>query len=97
MIELSGSLFDINLEEKIESLLKREHAKAEENKFLNKDEIKQVKNIAKNFQVKLNENFRDFNAKHLYGANLKIKYIYTAKTYNDFISENGRKKMNKKI
>ena len=97
MIELSGSLFDINLEEKIESLLKREHAKAEENKFLNKDEIKQVKNIAKNFQVKLNENFRDFNAKHLYGANLKIKYIYTAKNYNDFISENGRKKIDKKI
>ena len=97
MIELSGSLFDINLEEKIESLLKRENAKKEENKFLNKDEIKEVKNIAKGFQGKLNENFRDLNAKHLYGANLKIKYIYTAKSYNDFISESGRKKIDKKI
>ena len=98
LIDLCGSLFEINLEEKIESLLKRERTTKMnfyQNLYLDTDEIKKLKGLSKKLQSRLSEHIHDVNANHLYGATLKIKKIYTTKKENDFISEN-RRQINKK-
>ena len=98
LIDLCGSLFEINLEEKIESLLKRERTTKMnfyQNLYLDTDEIKKLKGLSKKLQSRLSEHIHDVNANHLYGATLKIKKIYTTKKENDFISEK-RRQINKK-
>lgn len=100
LIDLCGSLFEINLEEKIESLLKRERTtKMNFYQSMNLDpsEIKKLKGLCSKLQSKLTEHIHDVNANHLYGATLKIKKIYTAKKENEFITKNKSKRNKKTI
>lgn len=85
-IELCGSLFEINLKEKIDSLTKREK-KTKVSNELSKESLMKLKDLCKNsIQAKLTEKRFDINAIHLYGANIKITYTYVIKESNDFRS-----------
>lgn len=90
IIELCGSLFEINLEEKIESLLKRERSTTMNfysDLSLSKEDRKLLKTLSNKIQSRLTENIHDVNANHLYGATLKIKKVYTTTKGVDFINK----------
>ena len=101
IIELVGSLFEINLEEKIESLLKRERANKNgisNNDFLDENSLKILKKLSRNqLQKRLSEKVLNVNANHLYGATLKIKYIFKSNKNNDFLSDEKRIKIKREI
>lgn len=98
IIELCGSLFEINLEEKIESLLKRERKKNDIEGELNAESLKLLKTLCRTkLQERLDKHKHDINAVHLYGATLKIKCVYqTGKDYR-FMDEFLRKGIPRKI
>ena len=78
IIELCGSLFEINLEEKVDKLLKRQRKKKDVIPLgvLNNDSLDKLKYyLRNNLQKIVAEKINDVNAYHLYGATIKIKYI----------------------
>lgn len=90
IIDLCGSLFEINLEEKIETLLKRESTTQVgfyPNLYFDKVEQKQLKELKSGLQKKLKDSIHDVNANHLYGAKLRIKKIFSSKKGVDFIKK----------
>ena len=99
IIELCGSIFEINLEEKIDKLLKRQRKKKDIIPLgvLNNESLNQLKYFLKNnLQKIVSEKINDVNAYHLYGATIKIKYIYKTDKNNNFIDEEKRKKIYRK-
>ena len=98
IIELCGSLFEINLEEKIDKLLKRQRKKKDSIRIgvLNNDNLNALKFFLKNnLQKIVNEKINDVNAYHLYGATIKIKYIYKTNKNNNFLDEDLRKRIHR--
>ena len=98
IIELCGSLFEINLEEKIDKLLKRQRKKKDAIRIgvLNNDNLNALKFFLKNnLQKIVNEKINDVNAYHLYGATIKIKYIYKTNKNNNFLDEDLRKRIHR--
>jgi len=98
IIELCGSLFEINLEEKIDKLLKRQRKKKDAIPIgvLNNDNLNTLKSFLKNnLQKIVNEKINDVNAYHLYGATIKIKYIYKTNKNNNFLDEDLRKRIHR--
>lgn len=91
IIELCGSLFEINVEDKIETLLKRERTTTIMNVYsdynLNTDDRKTLKTLIKSIQHRLSENIHDINANHLYGATLKINKVYTTTKGVDYVNK----------
>ena len=98
IIELCGSLFEINLEEKIDKLLKRQRKKKDAIPIgvLNNENLNTLKSFLKNnLQKIVNEKINDVNAYHLYGATIKIKYIYKTNKNNNFLDEDLRKRIHR--
>ena len=98
IIELCGSIFEINLEEKVDNLLKRRRKKKEVIPLgvLNNESLNQLKfYLNNNLQKIVHEKINDVNAYHLYGATIKIKYIYKTNKNNNFIDEEKRKKIHR--
>ena len=98
IIELCGSIYEINLEEKIEKLLKRQRKKKDVIPlgFLNNESLNKIKYFCKNIlQKNVSEHINDVNAYHLYGATMKIKYIYKTNKNNNFIDNELRKKIHR--
>ena len=96
IIELCGSIFEINLEEKIDQLLKRQRKKKDVIPLglLNNESLNQLKFYLKNnLQKIVHDKINDVNAYHLYGATIKIKYIYKTNKNNNFIDDEQRKKV----
>ena len=96
IIELCGSIFEINLEEKIDSLLKRQRKKKDVIPLgvLNEEALNEIKFFCRNnLQKKVAHHINDVNAYHLYGATIKIKYTYKTNKNNNFIDDNLRKKI----
>ena len=96
IIELCGSIFEINLEEKIDSLLKRQRKKKDVIPLgvLNEEALNDIKFFCRNnLQKKVAHHINDVNAYHLYGATIKIKYTYKTNKNNNFIDDNLRKKI----
>ena len=96
IIELCGSIFEINLEEKIDSLLKRQRKKKDVIPIgvLNEEALNEIKFFCRNnLQKKVAHHINDVNAYHLYGATIKIKYTYKTNKNNNFIDDNLRKKI----
>jgi hypothetical protein len=96
IIELCGSIFEINLEEKVDSLLKRQRKKKDIilPGVLNEETLNDLKFFCrKNLQKKVADRINDVNAYHLYGATIKIKYTYKTNKNNNFIDDNLRKKI----
>ena len=96
IIELCGSIFEINLEEKIDQLLKRQRKKKDVIPLglLNNESLNQLKFYLKNnLQKIVHDKINDVNAYHLYGATIKIKYIYKTNKNNNFIDNELRKKI----
>jgi hypothetical protein len=96
IIELCGSIFEINLEEKIDSLLKRQRKKKDVIPLgvLNEEALNEIKFFCRNnLQKKVANHINDVNAYHLYGATIKIKYTYKTNKNNNFIDDNLRKKI----
>ena len=98
IIELCGSLFEINLEEKIDKLLKRQRKKKDVIPLgvLNNESLDKLKFYLKNnLQKIVAEKINDVNAYHLYGATIKIKYIYKTNKNNNFLDDEQRKKIHR--
>ena len=96
IIELCGSIFEINLEEKIDSLLKRQRKKKDVIPLgvLNEEALNEIKFFCRNnLQKKVAHHINDVNAYHLYGATIKIKYTYKTSKNNNFIDDELRKKI----
>ena len=96
IIELCGSIFEINLEEKIDSLLKRQRKKKDVIPLgvLNEEALNDIKFFCRNnLQKKVAHHINDVNAYHLYGATIKIKYTYKTNKNNNFIDDEQRKKI----
>ena len=96
IIELCGSIFEINLEEKIDQLLKRQRKKKDVIPLglLNNESLNQLKfYLSNNLQKIVHDKINDVNAYHLYGATIKIKYIYKTNKNNNFIDNELRKKI----
>lgn len=96
IIELCGSIFEINLEEKIDSLLKRQRKKKDVIPLgvLNEEALNDIKFFCRNnLQKKVAHHINDVNAYHLYGATIKIKYTYKTNKNNNFIDDELRKKI----
>ena len=96
IIELCGSIFEINLEEKIDQLLKRQRKKKDVIPLglLNNESLNQLKfYLSNNLQKIVHDKINDVNAYHLYGATIKIKYIYKTNKNNNFIDDEQRKKV----
>ena len=98
IIELCGSLFEINLEEKVDKLLKRQRKKKDVIPLgvLNNDSLDKLKYyLRNNLQKIVAEKINDVNAYHLYGATIKIKYIYKTNKNNNFLDDEQRKKIHR--
>ena len=96
IIELCGSIFEINLEEKIDSLLKRQRKKKDVIPLgvLNEEALNEIKFFCRNnLQKKVAHHINDVNAYHLYGATIKIKYTYKTNKNNNFVDNELRKKI----
>ena len=96
IIELCGSIFEINLEEKIDQLLKRQRKKKDVIPLglLNNESLNHLKfYLSNNLQKIVHDKINDVNAYHLYGATIKIKYIYKTNKNNNFIDNELRKKI----
>ena len=96
IIELCGSIFEINLEEKIDSLLKRQRKKKDiiPIGMINEEALNDIKFFCRNIlQKKVAQHINDVNAYHLYGSTIKIKYTYKASKNNNFIDNEQRKKI----
>ena len=96
IIELCGSIFEINLEEKIDSLLKRQRKKKDVIPLgvLNEEALNDIKFFCRNnLQKKVAHHINDVNAYHLYGATIKIKYTYKTNKNNNFVDNELRKKI----
>ena len=96
IIELCGSICEINLEEKVDSLLKRQSKKKEVIPIgaLNEEAQNDLKIFCRNtLQKKVSQHINDVNAYHLYGATIKIKYTYKTSKNNNFIDNQLRKKI----
>ena len=100
IVELCGSIFDINLEERIELLLKRQRQKNDVIPLgvIDEQGIKDLKYFCRSiFPKKVMEKINDINAYHLYGANIKIVYKFKANKKNNFRDENERKNIHRVI
>ena len=98
IIELCGSIFEINLEEKVEKLLKRQRKKKDIIPLgvLNNESLNQFKYFLRNnLQKIVSEKINDVNAYHLYGATIKIKYTYKTNKNNNFLDDEQRKKIHR--
>jgi hypothetical protein len=98
IIELCGSIFEINLEEKIDQLLKRQRKKKDVIPLglLNNESLNQLKfYLSNNLQKIVHDKINDVNAYHLYGATIKIKYVYKTNKNNNFIDDEQRKKIHR--
>ena len=98
LIELCGSIFEINLEQKVDTLLKRQRKKKDviPPGILSEESLDILKNFCKDtFQKKVTEHIYDANANHLYGAKIIIKYTYKTSKNNNFMQKNLRKKINR--
>ncbi|MCQ2820875.1 MAG: hypothetical protein MJ252_26755 [archaeon] len=90
IIELCGSLFEIDLKEKIESLLKRETSTKMNffpNNYLTPETIVSLRNMIKELPAKIAEKLPNAEANHLYGATLKITKVFTAQKDFDYINK----------